>query len=113
MKILVLSIILFTITSCSTKPAFYRGYVYYENKPLKNVTVKKMYDDEFSTKTDSNGYFLLQKEPNSLRSLIFEKQGFITDTIPSVWTQNGEKVKYTFLNKYSDTITLRKITLPN
>lgn len=108
MKAIAIGIISFIFISCSTKPAFYKGYVYYDNKPLKNVTVKKMYDDESFTKTDSTGYFILQKRPNTLRSLIFEKKGFITDTIPSVWTQHGEKVKYTFLNKYSDTIILRK-----
>ncbi|CAA0187906.1 carboxypeptidase regulatory-like domain-containing protein [Tenacibaculum maritimum] len=112
MRIIFLLVSILIISSCRTKPKFYRGYVFYDKKPLLNVIVRKDNLNE-STQTDSTGFFKLPKEPNSIHSLIFEKTGFITDTIPSVWTQHGEKVNYTFLNKTIDTIFLRKITLPN
>lgn len=102
------------LSSCGTKPKFYRGYVFYNKKPLVNVTIKKDNGKHHdSVRTDLTGFFKLPKEPNSIRSLIFTKKGFVTDTIPSVWTQHGEKIYYTFLNKSPDTIFLRKITLPN
>lgn len=110
--VLLLPVSLLIINSCITKPKFYRGYVFYDKKPLANVIVKKENCNNL-TLTDSTGFFKLPKKSNSIRSLIFTKNGFVTDTIPSVWTQHGEKVNYTFLNKTLDTIILRKISLPN
>ena len=101
------------LNGCKSSPTIYKGYVYHENKPLVNVSVIKEYakDRKDSTLTDSTGYFELQKEPNSLVSLIFIKEHFRSETIPSVWTQHGEKVKYTFLNKVFDTVRLKKSTV--
>ncbi|MCD8418796.1 hypothetical protein J2Q11_13770 [Tenacibaculum finnmarkense genomovar finnmarkense] len=103
---------LLLLNGCKTKPLLYQGYVYYDNQPLVNVVVKKEHKNQDLTKTDSTGYFKIKKTPNSLTSLIFIKEGFKIDTVPSVWSQHGEKINYTFLNKKFDTIRLRK-TLPN
>lgn len=102
------------VFGCKTTPRFYRGYVYHNNRPLFNVLVKADNPNFLEkTTTDSLGFFKLSKSPNSLVSLIFIKEKFKSDTIPSVWSQHGEKIKYTFLNKELDTIKMTKITLPN
>ena len=111
MRIAILLILILLINSCVKKNSFYWGYVYHNNKPVVNVVVKQQNErTNNKAKTDSTGFFKLSKEPNSIGSLIFEKLGFISDTIPSIWIQHGEKVKYTFLNKLPDTIILRKDT---
>ena len=112
MKTLILIAFILMAISCKVKPKFYSGYVYFNEKPLQGVIVKKD-NQKLSdmTQTDSIGFFKLHKEPNSIYSLIFKKKGFTTDTIPSVWSQHGEKIKYTFLNKYPDTINLQKNNL--
>ena len=102
---------LLLLIGCNTEPLFYQGYVYYGNKPLENVTVKKEYINE-TTKTDSSGYFKLNKDPDFLTKLIFIKEKFEVDTVRTIWSSGGEKISYTFLNEDFDTLRLIK-TLPN
>ncbi len=103
MKQLILFIIL--LYSCKPSQEFYDGYVYYDKKPVGNVMVKEnRIDKNINTKTDSTGYFILPKNSNSLSDLVFIKDGVNIDTVKTVWTQHGEKIKYTFLNKKKDTL---------
>ncbi|UII26492.1 hypothetical protein LVD15_24880 [Fulvivirga maritima] len=97
------------ISSCKVNRDYYWGYIYYDEKPLTDVTVKiNRANVVDSVQTDANGFFKLAKAPHSAPPLIFKKEGFITDTIPSIWHQHGEKVMYTFLNQQPDTVVLRK-----
>ncbi|MBL3657554.1 hypothetical protein [Fulvivirga sediminis] len=101
--------LLLCLCSCKVNRDFYWGYVYYDQKPLTDVTVKTNSDNVVdSVQTDAIGFFKLAKQPHSAQPLIFKKEGFITDTIPSIWYQHGEKVMYTFLNQQPDTVLLRK-----
>ncbi|MFK7787605.1 MAG: carboxypeptidase-like regulatory domain-containing protein [Crocinitomicaceae bacterium] len=110
MKRIVFTAVLFmTLTNCGNKSLFYKGYVYSDGKPLDQVTVSKMNGtQDHSTQTDSKGYFELTKEQDVVHSLIFEKEGFVTDTVPTVWSQHGEKLNYRFVNKNSDTLFIEK-----
>ncbi len=107
--IILLASLLITLANCSNKPLFYKGYVYHNGKPQAQVVVRRMHSNQDeSTRTDSTGFFKLKKEPNSIHSLIFEKEGFAIDTIPTVWTQHGEKINYRFINDEKDTLFIKK-----
>jgi hypothetical protein len=99
--------------SCkSKKQNFYHGFVYNINdkKPIKNVLVKENFKENFLTeKTDSLGYFKIINNTGSIGELIFICDNFKTDTIPTIWSQHGEKLKYLFLNKIPDTIFLTPV----
>ena len=109
-NVILLILIASSLIGCKTKPLFYQGYVYHDNQPQENVTVITDDNNQDYTKTDVTGYFKLNKMPNTLTDLIFNKEGFRIDTIPSVWSQHGEKIKYNFINKKMDTIQLIKIS---
>ena len=101
-------ILLILTANCKQSQEFYHGYVYYNNKPVSNVFIKEdVLNSSKNTKTDSTGFFKLQKKPSHLSNLIFTKDGFKTDTIKTVWSQHGEKIRYTFLNTKFDTLVLR------
>ena len=109
MKKTMLFFYLLLIISCNKKATFYHGVVIDANKkPIANVNVSLRFDSNKSTFSKENGYFKLSKSPDIIDDLVFSKKGYITDTIFSVWTQHGEKVNYTFLNKSSDTIRLKR-----
>jgi len=94
--------------TCKQSREFYHGYVYYNNKPVSNVLIKEdVLNSTKNTETDSTGFFKLPKDPNSVSSLIFIKERFKVDTVKTVWSQHGEKLKYTFLNKKFDTLVLK------
>ena len=89
-----------TLFSCNPINNFYQGRVTdVHNNPLENVIVA---EDriERQTRTDKNGYFKLDRNSNYLGYLIFIKDGYKTDTIPTVWHQAGETTKYNFVNHY-------------
>lgn len=94
------------------KQTFYYGYVYdiIDKKPLKNVLVKTsiVINPRF-IKTDSTGYFKLHKQDELINDLIFIEDNYKTDTIPTVWSQHGEKLEYHFLNEIPDTVYLKRI----
>ena len=84
--------------ACGQKSTnYYQGLVLDENEiPIENVQVFEVYGKENKAKTDKKGYFRLQRNSELLTSLIFQKEGFNTDTVPVYWTQHGEKVHYKF-----------------
>ena len=114
MKKTVISCLLLALYSCNDQPKYYHGYVLDRKmKPISNVKVIENNKIPLSTITDSTGYFRLNKNPDWLSNLIFLKEGYITDTVRTVWSKHGEKIEYTFLNQNADTVLLRKVTLPN
>ncbi|WP_300670348.1 carboxypeptidase-like regulatory domain-containing protein [Soonwooa sp.] len=97
------------LASCSQVNNFYQGRVVDENgKALENVIVAEDVITK-QTKTDKTGYFKLNRTPDWLGNLIFIKEGFVTDTIPSVYHQNGETTKYDFIKKDTTRVTLRRV----
>lgn len=89
---------------------FYQGKVLDENgKPIEGVTVLEEHKNEKQTTTDLNGYFKLDKSPDWLGHLIFIKEGYETDTIPSVWHQAGETTEYNFIEKDTTIVRLKGI----
>ena len=102
-------VLIFVLLSCGQKTNdFYQGVVLDENNiPLENVTVFEEYVEENSTKTDNKGYFKLNRTPSRLERLVFEKEGYKTDTIPAVWSQHGEQVSYQFIKNDTTVVRLR------
>ena len=102
--------LVFMLLACRQKTNdFYQGVVLDENNvPLENVTVFEEYFKENSTKTDNNGYFKLNQTPNWLLRLVFVKEGYKTDTIPAVWAQHGEQLKYQFVTNDTTLVRLKK-----
>ena len=115
MKNLIFACLLICVVSCDEKSLnYYHGVVVDNNSiPISNVLVKTEYLKTEPTITNENGYFKLVKSPNTLTSLIFYKEGYLTDTISSVYSHGGETLDYRFINKKIDTVPLKKITLPN
>lgn len=83
------------INSCT--PSVYYGYVYdYDKKiPLEGVSIYDKHNKKLS-KTDKRGYFELPQTKNSSSILIFEKERYKNDTIPSISIQSGEFMKERF-----------------
>lgn len=108
MKNLLLILLIF-ITACSRPKDFYSGIVLDKNQiPIENVLI--MEDDSTNTTfTDKSGYFKLKRNPTWLGNIIFIKEGYLTDTIPSVWHQAGETTEYNFLNDDTTVVTLKPI----
>jgi len=99
------------ITGCSRKQNFYHGYVYdlQTKKPLENVDVKEnLVKDPLTGRTDKTGYFKIENTTGSIADLIFSGKDYKQDTLPTVWSQHGERLEYSFVNKNPDTIYLRK-----
>ena len=108
-KIVLLSYLFLVLTSCDEKSNFYHGVIVdIDKNPISNVKVSMEFNQSESTFSQENGYFKLSKSPDILASLVFKKDNFITDTIPSILTQRGEVLIYNFLNKKPDTIKLMK-----
>ena len=53
----------------------------------------------------------MKKMENLVSNLIFIKENYVTDTIPTIWSQSGEILETTFLNKSFETLILRKIAV--
>ncbi|WP_293311467.1 hypothetical protein [Pedobacter sp. UBA5917] len=95
MKNVAYLLIFLLINSCT--PSYYYGYVYdYDKKiPLDGVKIYDGHNKKQST-TNKRGYFELIKTKNSSSILIFEKEHYQNDTIPSISIQNGELMKERF-----------------
>ncbi|WP_437918647.1 hypothetical protein [Sphingobacterium sp. LRF_L2] len=94
--------------SCHSSPLYYYGQVLDENNtPIESVYISKLYDD-IGVVTDKRGYFKMDRSADRLDDLIFSKEGYITDTIPSVWRQNGEAIRYNFINHDTTFVKLIK-----
>ena len=105
----ILFILIVALTSCKSSNDFYHGVVTDENKkPIQGVTVCAMNSiDKYQTLTNEKGYFKLQ-QVESGHNLIFSKESYKTDTIPTVWHQSGETTQYSFIYDEIDTATLSK-----
>jgi len=98
---------LVALCSCDSINDYYQGKVMDENgKALAGVTVSELYRNR-QTETDATGYFKLDRSPEWLGELIFTKNGYHTDTIPSVWHQAGETTEYRFVKNDTALIRLR------
>lgn len=101
--------ILFTFFSCKSVNNYYHGRVLDEtNKPIENVVVT---EDTFEKKTRTNkmGYFKLSRNPDGLGNLLFFKEGYKADTIPSVWSQHGEIILYNFIEKDTTIVRMKPL----
>ncbi|SHK24183.1 peptidase associated/transthyretin-like domain-containing protein [Chryseobacterium polytrichastri] len=110
-KIVFISIILLFL-SCSKSSDFYSGYIYDKtsNKPLSQVYIKENFKTNYkSTSSDKNGFFKINNDTESLGDLIFILKNYKTDTVVTVWSQNGEKIKYRFVGENHDTLYMSRI----
>lgn len=100
------------LCSCRSVNDFYQGRVIdIHNKPLENVSVSELYRGS-QTSTDTNGYFKLKRYSSGfLGELVFEKDGYKTDTIPTVWHQAGETTEYHFVKDDTTIVNLRPIEI--
>ncbi|WP_306354209.1 hypothetical protein [Flavobacterium sp. '19STA2R22 D10 B1'] len=104
--------VILLLLCCCKRQNFYHGYVYDQEtkKPLMNVLVKESFvTNPQSATTDVKGYFKIENNTNSITDLVFSIPRYRQDTIPSVWSQHGERLEYTFLNPKPDTIFLAPI----
>lgn len=105
-------IILIVNISCSGRlHEKYRGYVYsLKKEPLHNVKVYEWTNPTEHVCTQKNGYFLLNpRSLNFVDDLIFEKEGYVTDTVYS-YSANRRGDKTHFLTNRSDTVFMKKKT---
>lgn len=99
---------LVALCSCNKVNNFYQGKVVdKDGKPIEGVVVG---EDNIKkhTRTNKNGYFKLNRSPDWLGDLVFIKNGYRNDTIPSVWHQSGETIRYNFVE--DDTTIVRLIS---
>ena len=104
-----LCLLLLIICSCKSINNFYQGRVTDEqNKPLAAVSVLELYSGN-KTNTDSYGYFKFNRfNSDFLGDLVFTKEGYNTDTIPTVWHQAGETTEYNFVKNDTTIVRLRQ-----
>lgn len=105
-------IILFLLLiSCGSKPNdFYQGLVMDKNGNLiENVSVFEEYDIEYKVQTDKKGYFKLNRAPERISGLVFVKVGYKSETIPTVWSNHGEKLNYQFIKNDTTVVRLKTV----
>lgn len=96
--------LLFFANSCKTSPQNYEGYVFRgKGKPANNIKVCEENKNNCTT-TNQQGFFKLQKQETSIRNLIVFQGNNPIDTIKTVWSQHGEKIKYSFIEGKKDTL---------
>ncbi len=101
------------IFSCKQEKKFYHGKVLDENnQPMSAVIVKEL-DGKDSVLTMDDGYFQLAKKPDRIDDLVFRKDGFQTDTIPSVSSHAGEQLFYMFLQDSPSLVVMRPLSNTN
>ena len=104
-----LFIFLFIFLNCNSENDYYFGKVLGENNnPIENAIVTEDNFEEKS-KTNEKGYFKLKRNPDWLGNLIFFKEGYITDTIPSFWHQHGKTIQYNFIEDDTTVLRLKRI----
>ena len=105
-RILILFFIPLVVSSCSSKIKYYHGYIYsLDNKPLGKLRVEE--DDNLRTfsYTNEKGYFKIIENNNFGGNLIvYSQNDIILDTIWTVFSSNGEKLNYRFVNGRKDTL---------
>lgn len=103
--------ILIAFSACNGDQNFYHGIVRGEDgKPILDVFVVENKDGK-NTRTDSSGYFRIEKDGNTVNKLIFSKEHYITDTISSANQQQGKTTTVNFLSE-DTTIVILKKTIP-
>lgn len=104
-----LYVFVITFYSCQKDEYFYHGKVTDDNNnPVEDVIVT-VENCKNKTKTDKKGYFKLMHSSEFLGNLIFRKEGFKTDTIPTVWRQHGETLNYNFIENDTTVVLLKQI----
>jgi len=102
-----LFMLFFFVIGCKTINEYYQGYIYdCSYKPIEKAKVTENLVVKKITFTDKSGYFKLQRSKGIIADIIIEKEGYITDTIQTVWTHAGESLDYTFLTKEKDTVKI-------
>ena len=94
-----LVILLLLMLSCSNTKEYYEGYVYHENKPLKDVRIFELGTSSLSVVTDDTGHFKLKRQTSS--NLIFSKIDFKTDTLELM---RLHPISVFFLREQADTL---------
>ena len=110
-KVILCAFIIICTLGCGVnRPQYIHGYVYEydKNRAIENVKVSFLFTPDTYIYTDSMGFFRFKFE-NFYPDLIFEKEGFRTDTIPTLWIFRNRSIARSFVNKYPDTIRLSKI----
>lgn len=111
MKNMLLGLVFIVFINCINQQNFYRGYVYdmTTKMPLYNVLIKEnLKENSKSGRSDRNGYFEILNDTESSGNLIFSLEDYKSDTINTVWSQHGEKLKYRFINSKNDTLYMQK-----
>ena len=102
-----LFILFFFGIGCKTVNECYQGYVYdCSHRPVEKASVTENLAKKKITFTDKAGYFKLLRSKGIVADMIIEKEGYITDTIKTVWSHAGESLDYTFLTKKKDTVKI-------
>ena len=102
-------LLFFLLISCKNQN--YYGYIYDidTKKPLNKVFVRENFKNNAKfTYSDENGFFKIENNTESIGDLIFNIEGYKTDTIVTIWSQHGEKLKYRFVGNNSDTLFMKK-----
>ncbi len=86
-------------------------------EPLSGVKVYANRIPSEYTYTQKDGYFSLKRGSLTfIDDLIFEKEGYLTDSLETVYYNRGNGTIYLFLTNRSDTLFMKEtkqITLPN
>lgn len=96
------------INACTAVPEYYEGYIFSSiKKPLAKIKVCEEYGNK-CVYTNSQGYFKLEMQKNSIRNLIIFSNEQPIDTMRTVWNQHGEKITYSFTEGKKDTLFVKK-----
>ncbi len=98
------------LTSCNDINDYYSGYVVDERGySISEVQVREYRCDGLHTVTDENGFFHLKRDKSFICNLIFEKEGYLPDTVLTFWVVDDNDTQY-FSTIRSDTskIILKK-----
>jgi hypothetical protein len=101
------------LLSVLKKNDYYSGVVVDESgRPVENALVREFIADSSYARqvTDNNGYFEFKRSESILPDMIISKNGFITDTIPLVYSVHGEYLEYSsMILKDSSKFTLQRV----
>jgi len=91
---------------------YYSGIIIDEfGLPIEGVSIKENSIDVDLKRsiTDKNGFFKMNRSEVGLPKIIISRVGFISDTIPIMWSQHGEIMEYSTLIKTDSTkLVLRR-----
>ena len=87
--------ICFIISGCNNVNGHYAGYITDESGLyLPEVLVREYRSDGRSIVTDSKGFFKLERERGIICNLIFEKEGYRSDTILTFRMIDDDNTEY-------------------